>query len=348
MEILTNIGTTFGRKERVSISRVYKSLINESQTRPPAFGRCAGHYCRRPFVDTQVGCNAIFWPIVDDYRFVGDDPYPDIVHASLTINSPNSAKPIVTKVQGKLVKLLVKENENVKVGQSLAYIESTANHVEVVDLLNNLKVLQKGLSLDNSAIVKYFDNTVNSRLGELQASYQTFYQEYLSYKSSVENGFYIKQKSYLEKDLSDLRKQEIQLQIQTTIQKRDFDLAEQQFRIYQRLFQQKVATSSELRTEESKYLAKKNQLAQTNSGLITANTNSTGKQKEILGLENQITEEKSKFIQALYSLISQIEDWKSKYILTASQNGKLSFATMIQENEVLSSNQDVFLHQSGK
>ena len=38
--------------------------------------------------------------------------YPDIVKASLKIDSPNSPKPVVTKVSGKLVKLLVKENEN--------------------------------------------------------------------------------------------------------------------------------------------------------------------------------------------------------------------------------------------
>jgi len=48
------------------------------------------------------------------------------------------------------------------------------------------------------------------------------------------------------------------------------------------------------------------------------------KQKEILELNNQVEEEKAKFLQSLNSLISMAEDWKSKYVLTASQPGKLS------------------------
>jgi len=40
--------------------------------------------------------------------------YPDIVNATLKIDSPNSPKPIVSKISGKLIKLLVTENETVK------------------------------------------------------------------------------------------------------------------------------------------------------------------------------------------------------------------------------------------
>jgi multidrug efflux pump subunit AcrA (membrane-fusion protein) len=273
--------------------------------------------------------------------------YPDVVKASLKISSPNSPKPIVSKIQGKLVKLLVKQNDNVSVGQPLGYIESTADHVQVITLLAKLKELQKVNQPDNPAMIRFFDRTDEAQLGELQASYQTFYQEYLSYKSSVENGFYVKKRAYLNKDLIDLDKQEQQLNAQKTIQQRDYALAEQEFHIYQKLVEQKASTPSELREQESKYLAKKSQLVQTDAALVTANTNYIGKQKEILELDNQIDQEKSKFIQALNNLISQIEDWKSKYVLTASQSGKLQFASVVQENDVLSANQEVFYINPG-
>ena len=58
--------------------------------------------------------------------------YPDIVNTQLKIYSPNSAKPVISKSSGKLSKLLVHENEMVKPGQQLAYIESTANHETVL------------------------------------------------------------------------------------------------------------------------------------------------------------------------------------------------------------------------
>ena len=61
--------------------------------------------------------------------------YPDVVKTSLKVNSLNSPKPVYSPQSGKLVKILVKENELVVNKQPLAFIESTANHMDVI-LLN--------------------------------------------------------------------------------------------------------------------------------------------------------------------------------------------------------------------
>jgi len=114
-----------------------------------------------------------------------------------------------------------------------------------------------------------------------------------------------------------------------------------------RLEQEKAETPAELRAAESKYLSKQAPLVQTDASLITAGSNYDAKQKEILELGNQMMEEKAKFIQALNSLISQVEDWKNKYVLSASQNGKLSFAGIIQQNQVLQAGQEVFYINPG-
>ncbi|HTD40790.1 MAG TPA: biotin/lipoyl-binding protein, partial [Mucilaginibacter sp.] len=120
--------------------------------------------------------------------------YPDIVNASLKIDSPNSPKPVVAKVPGKLVKLLVNENAAVTLGQPLAYIESTANHKEVIDLLTNLKQLQNLAQLIKPIPNTFINQAGSRQLGELQASYQTFFQEYLAYRASVQNGFYVQKR----------------------------------------------------------------------------------------------------------------------------------------------------------
>ena len=273
--------------------------------------------------------------------------YPDIVNATLKIDSPNSPKPIVAKVAGKLVKLLVNENEQVVADQPLAYIESTANHSQVLGLINKLKELQRLMQLNKSVGNVFSDKIDNLQLGELQASFQAFFQEYLSYRSSVENGFYIKKEVYLRKDLVDLSKREAQLKAQRVIQEKDLSLADEEYRMHQKLGKEKVETSAELRQEESKYLAKKSPLIQTDASLVSANTDYSAKQMEILEMDNQISEEKSKFSQALNSLVSQAEDWKNKYVLVAAQSGKLSFAGIVQENQVLIPNQEVFYINPG-
>ncbi|QEM11388.1 HlyD family secretion protein [Mucilaginibacter rubeus] len=273
--------------------------------------------------------------------------YPDIIRTSLKVDSPNSPEPVVSKVSGKLVKLLVKDNEMVSVGQPLAYMESTADHKEVMTLLQNLKDIQKKLQLGLLLGNSFFFDADRAHFGELQQSYQVFFRDYLSYKSSIEEGFYVKKKMYLGKDLLDIEKQQKQLNSEKVIRQRDFKLAEDEYSIHQKLASEKVETSAELRQQESKYLAKKSPLVQMESALVAANTDYLAKQKEILELENQIAEEKAKFFQSLNSLISQTEDWKSKYVLMALQKGKLTYAGIIQENQVLTPGQEVFYINPG-
>ena len=268
--------------------------------------------------------------------------YPDIVKTQLKIESPNSPKPVVSKVAGKLVRLLVKENTNVVTGQALAYMESTGNHDKIWRLAANLKGLQTQVLQNKPVSAVLFSQSDNIQLGELQSAYQTFYQEYLNYKSAVTDGFYLKKRTFLQNDLVDLNRQAQQLNQQKQIQQRNFAIADDDYQMHKKLEKEKVETPAELRQQESKYLAQKEPLVQTESALITANNNYATKQKDILELDNQIREEKAKFLQALNSLISQAEDWKSKYILTAAQSGKLSYAGIIQENQVLNAGQEVF------
>jgi len=272
--------------------------------------------------------------------------YPDIVKAQLKIESPNSPKAVVAKISGKLTSLLVHDNQQVSKDQSLAYIESTANHDEVLKLLSQIKDWQKQL-FNNTAAGIPLNTSLNLHLGELQASYQTFYQSYLNYKSAIANGFYLKKKTYLQKDLVDIANQKTQLEAQKSLQQRDLSLATDEYDIHKKLAQQKVESPIELKQNESKYLSRKSPLIQTESALITSNNNYSAKQKELLELENTIVEEKSKFFQSLNSMISDMEVWKSKYVLSASQTGKISFAGIIQENQVLSSNQEVFYINPG-
>ena len=268
--------------------------------------------------------------------------YPDIVKAQLTINSPDAPKPIVSKINGKLVKLLVKENQPVAEGQSLAYLESTANHAKVLALLSNLKYLQQQV-LENKPVNNMLLNQAdNIQFGELQTAYQTFYQEYVEYRSSVNDGFLVKKRAYLLKDLDYLAQQQKQLSAQKDLEQKDLSIADKEYDMHKKLADQKVETTEELRQEESKLLAKKSPVVQTESAIITGENNYDAKQKEILELDNQVQEEKGKFLQALNSLISATDDWKSKYVLTASQPGKVLFSGIIQENQVLSANQEVF------
>jgi multidrug resistance efflux pump len=272
--------------------------------------------------------------------------YPDVIKTQLIITSSDAPKPVLTKISGKLIRILVKENEEVTAGQTLAFLESTAEHTEVLQLLKDLKKLQSGISNGNvMAEIKITRSELN--LGELQGAYQTFNQSYMTYRAALSHGLYATKLSYLQSDIKDINNQKQQLIQQKEIQSRDYELALDEYNMHKKLRVENVETVSELRQAESKYLSKKSPLLQTEQALINSSTAYSAKEKEILELRNQIVDERGRFAQALYSLISQIDEWKNRYVLTAPQSGRLSYVNFIQQNQPLSSNEIVFYVNPG-
>jgi multidrug efflux pump subunit AcrA (membrane-fusion protein) len=272
--------------------------------------------------------------------------YPEIVSASMTVDSPNSPKPIISKISGKIIRLLAKEGDVVRIGQPLAYIESTANHDKILALLKSLYSIQYSI-LHGERLTNSLESEYDTQLGEVQSAYQNFYQDYLSYNSSIENGFLQKKRVLLNLDLVGLNEEQQQLYSQKKIQQRDLLLANQEFEMHKKLEEERVETNAEFRQQESKYLAKKSPLITTESSIISEKNSYTEKEGEIMELNNQIQQEQGKFLQSVNSLISVIEDWKSKYIISSSQTGKLSYAGIIQENQILMANQEVFYVNPG-
>lgn len=273
--------------------------------------------------------------------------YPDLVKTQLVISSLNSPKPIVAKVSGRLIKILVNDNQMVNKDQPLAYLESTADHDHVLKLLSDLKILQHTLQLASVAELKWINSPSTLQLGELQSAYENFYQAYLLFKASSAQGFNLKKKEFLSQDLMSINTQRKQLMAQKALQNKDYDLAEKEYNMHEELNREKVETTVELRREESKLIAKKFPMEQTEAALLTNSTAYQSKEKDLLELDNLIQEQRFKFTQSLNSMISLAEEWKNKYVLSASQYGKVIFSGIIQENQFVNANQELFYINSG-
>jgi multidrug efflux pump subunit AcrA (membrane-fusion protein) len=273
--------------------------------------------------------------------------YPDILKTELKITTANSPKPIVAKISGRLVTLLAHENQMVDSGQILAYIESTANHEQVLTLLKELKIIQENLFNNRPTSLISLSNPHQFQLGEQQISYQNFYQSYLTYKATIEDGLYLKKKAFLQKELSDILLQKQFLLTQKELKEKEYKLAVEEYKMHEALFKDKIEAPAEFRKQESALLSHESGLQQILSAILTNKTTYSSKEKEIMELDNQIREEQSKFMQALNSLISEMEDWKSKYVLCASPKGNLSFTAAIQKDQFINSGQEVFYVNPG-
>lgn len=266
--------------------------------------------------------------------------YPDVVKTSLKVNSLNAPKAVFVKQTGKLLSLLAPEGSSVKQNQPLAFMESTANHNDVLKLHDILTKITAELSASGIApnlLVKGLN------LGELQGAYQNFYQQYLQYVSAQNGGYYLNRKQFLERDLKEIEKLKAQIIDQQKIQEKEFANVEHEFEAYKKLYQKNMVSTSEFKQQENKYLAGRYPLQQSATALLNNNTSYAAKQKEILELEHTIQDERAKFVQSLSNMVTETDAWINQYILRAPVDGRVSYAGIVQENQTLNAGQEVFM-----
>jgi HlyD family secretion protein len=276
--------------------------------------------------------------------------YPDIVTAKAKLNSVNAPKEIITHTDGKLIKIKVKENDTVQAGQVLAYMESLANPTAIQQVNSQIDTIQKLISNNQTnEVINFFPNYSNqallNQLGEVQASYQTFIQSFITFKDFLNNGFYLRKKTMLLIDLQNIQKLNAILISQKELLQKDLSLTNETFKANESLAKDKVISSMDYRNEESKLIAKKLSLPQINSSIVSNESQQNEKRKEIAELENQISVQKNTFIQALQTIKNQLQAWEFKYLLKASIAGTVSFTGFFQENQEIKNEQPLFYVQ---
>ncbi|WP_367867124.1 HlyD family secretion protein [Pedobacter sp. WC2423] len=291
------------------------------------------------------GITVVFLVILSIILLAAFIRYPDVISTSLKINSLNAPKPVYAKRAGKLTELLWPENKRVELGAPLAFLESTGSHRDVLKLSAQLKLLREMVLSAKPLSLSLL--SPNSNLGELQAAYQNFYQEYVQYLSTQKGGYYQEKRIYLEKDLQAIQALKSQIVTQQKIQQKEYANIEQQYFSYQKLMAKNVISKNEFQEQENKYLAGKYPLQQTETALLNNTVAYAAKEKEILDLENTIAEQRAKFLQTTNSVISETEIWINQYVVLAPVSGTLGYAGVIQQNQSVALNQELFVINPG-
>jgi HlyD family secretion protein len=276
--------------------------------------------------------------------------YPDIVVAKAKLNCVNAPKEVVTKTEGKLVSILVNENDLVQKDQILGFMESLAQPHAVFRInqqIDSMNILIRENKTDK--IIEYFPGYSNehffTQLGELQTNYQTFIQSFITFKDYLNKGFYLRKKNMLVADMVTIQMQKKILEAQKELLEKDVALSNESFIAHKTLAIEKVISSFDYRNEESKLISKKLSLPQINSAIIANESQQNDKKKEIAEIENQIEVQKSVFIQALQTIKSQIQAWEYQYVLKSPVFGKVFFSGFFQESQEFKQGQSLFYVQ---
>lgn len=262
--------------------------------------------------------------------------YPTIVSAEFSLSSNQLPVPIIPKIDGSIQRLFINENEKVKKGDILGFLESTAKHEEVLKLekvLSNVDII----NFNVPAEIDSFNN-----LGELQEEFKNFQQVNSQIQLYVNNKFYLEEKASLEEDINLLIKINDIAEEQLNLLKRDADLSKKEFELNEKLYSEKVIAMLDLFREESKKISKEIPMKSISSSVQSNISLINSKKRDILTLENNISQLKSAFIQSLNNFKNEIYLWKSKYLLIAPVDGLIYSSAIVQEQQMVRSGEEVF------
>lgn len=272
--------------------------------------------------------------------------YPEMVQVSMKFSTSNTPKALMARVNGNLVRILAKEGQWVKRNSDIAYLESIADHEQVLDIMNRLKKIR-----NDGASARDLENLVSPtelNLGELQSSYQNFYLAYLSYRAINKEGILQKRKNFIQNEVRFLKDQNSHTQQIYELQKNELALAEAEYEKYRILGEKKVISPQELQQKEAIILVKRQTIPQTENTIIGNQSSLLAKDNALLEIDIQIVEEEKKFYQSLNTFISDAENWKKQYVITASSNGFLVYGDFLQENQLVKTGDILFYINAGK
>ncbi|SHI86017.1 HlyD family secretion protein [Hymenobacter daecheongensis DSM 21074] len=268
--------------------------------------------------------------------------FPTIVRCTFFMTSSNAPKSVVAKLNGRIVQILVRERQAVAPGQPLAYLESTANHAQVLKLAQYLDQLSQNHPSARLMPTDFQSVDFANQLGELQSRYQEFAQIRSQYHSTGAAAFFSKKQQLLEGELANLKRIEKNLTQQSELYSSDSQLAGKELAAQQQLATQGVIAPADVRREESRALAKQFPLKQAESARLNNISAQAAKEQELLELNKLVRDQAEAYLQSLNTLRSAVADWKSRFILSAPGAGKVYFSRFLEVNQVVRANEEVF------
>ena len=263
--------------------------------------------------------------------------YPDLIRSQVVVSASNPPAEIKARSTGKIISLLVANNETVDGGQKLAVIENPANlkHISEVEIyLNDIEPFL--IDFGENHLVQSPQNLL---LGEVQTSYSEFQKLLNDYLHFIHQDYYNERIVAIDGQIE--MKDELlnRLEVQKKLEEERYQLSTQSYRRDSQLRAQAIISMEDFENSRSSWL---------NAGLLfesvkkdLVNTRSSvyelQQQKAALQLEhdNELKTYRSNLTQTYELVKSNIDSWYLNYVLVSPITGVTSF------NKVWAVNQNV-------
>lgn len=265
--------------------------------------------------------------------------YPETVSSGARLTGTTAPKPIIAHLPGRLQLLSKNNGDQVRSNDVIGCVETTADIGEVLKFEVLTDQLYQIIEDNDPEGIKALMTLSFSNLGELQADYQRFVQAYLPYRDYVLGDYVEKKKNLLKRDVNIVHKSRQVLREQEQLNQQDLDLNHITLDKNKKLLEAQLISEQEYRELTSRHISKQMSEPQIKSGYISNESQLNAIHKELAEIDNMVANYKTEFRQAVYNMKSRIAEWKQHHLLIASEKGKLSFSSFLQENQVVEAGQ---------
>jgi multidrug resistance efflux pump len=257
--------------------------------------------------------------------------YPDIVPAAVEITTENPPVTLVTKITGRINKLLVTDGEKVLPGQLLAVMETAASIPEIEALKAVIDTVKKPEKLSASALPSF------TQLGEIQTFYASFVKALTDYNTYIQNDFYGSKITSITEEITALQEYIDRMRVKERLISDNLKLEENKYKRDSGLYLSKVLSDSEFENSKQAFNNSKLELQEVRLDQ-SENTILLAEKRQLLQDYSIKREEERQNMGAVLNetflnLNAQINIWRNNYLLISPVDGTVTFTKFWSENQ---------------
>lgn len=286
---------------------------------------------RPPRLIVRVGITVILLVVAG--LFVGSYfiKYPDIVSATITVNTENLPAAVMAKSSGRIDSLYVSEKQHVEAGDILAVLENTA---DVKD------VMWVKAALDGTDSSWRTSSASPLQLGDIQSAYTAFTKAKKDHDYFVSADYHNKKIAVINRQIAAQKNILQKSSAQLNVSREQLASAKRIFSMDSSLFAKGMISVAEYESAKNAYLQQLQSYQSARLGIDNQQMGILQSEQSVFDLEQQRTETENSLQVALAgaaeNLRTQIAAWEKNYLVTAPCSGVVTMTKYWQKNQNVS------------
>lgn len=252
--------------------------------------------------------------------------YPDIIKAQVVITSSPPPVELISRSSGN-IRLIKKDNELVKRNEVIAYLNSAADPLHVMDL-------EQCIIMQNRD--RIFGMKQNWALGELEPYFTNFYKACHEYESFIELNVYHNQIRQIQRQSLSYQKLNNTMASQLQLAREELEISAEKFKRDSTLYSERVLSKQDYNAAQTIYLQQKRNYRNAEANFISNEIQIQVLGKQIgdltAGSENDYRRLLTAKENIQKELLAAISKWKETFLFIAPQDGTVTYLKFLENH----------------